>query len=114
MDTYIMKTELFIELVYKAKEMSSMFTLSDIVNEECGELDVRGVAHRGYFASITDFKSYYEANMALIDYKSAQNLFHEEWPIYTRTNDSCPTHYFDTASIKKFRRIQRLPDTRHD
>ena len=40
-----MKTELFIELVYKAKEMSSMFTLSDIVNEECGELDVRGVAH---------------------------------------------------------------------
>lgn len=100
MDTYIMKTELFIELVYKAKEMSSMFTLSDIVNEECGELDVRGVAHRGYFASITDFKSYYEANMALIDYKSAQNLFHEDWPIYTRTNDSCPTHYFDTASIK--------------
>ena len=100
MDTYIMKTELFIELVYKAKEMSSMFTLSDIVNEECGELDVRGVAHRGYFASITDFKSYYEANMALIDYKSAQNLFHEEWPIYTRTNDSCPTHYFDTPSIK--------------
>ena len=95
-----MKTELFIELVYKAKEMSSMFTLSDIVNEECGELDVRGVAHRGYFASITDFKSYYEANMALIDYKSAQNLFHEEWPIYTRTNDSCPTHYFDTAVIK--------------
>ena len=100
MDTYIMKTELFIELVYKAKEMSSMFTLSDIVNEECGELDVRGVAHRRYFASITDFKSYYEANMALIDYKSAQNLFHEDWPIYTRTNDSCPTHYFDTASIK--------------
>ena len=43
-----MKTELFIELVYKAKEMSSMFTLSDIVNEECGELDVRGVVHRGY------------------------------------------------------------------
>ena len=82
------------------KQKSSMFTLSDIVNEECGELDVRGVVHRGYFASITDFKSYYEANMALIDYKSAQNLFHEEWPIYTRTNDSCPTHYFDTASIK--------------
>lgn len=99
MDTYIMKTELFIELVYKAKSLSSMFTLADIVNEECGELDIRGVAHRGYFASITDFKSYYDANMALIDYKTAQTLFHEDWPIYTRTNDSCPTHYFDTADI---------------
>ena len=100
MDTYIMKKDLFVELIHKAKKMSSMITLPQIVNASCSELDIRGVAHRGYFASITDFKSYYEANMALIDYKSAQNLFHEEWPIYTRTNDSCPTHYFDTASIK--------------
>ena len=77
-----------------------MFTLADMVNESCGELDVRGVAHRGFFASITDFKSYYDANMSLIDYKSAQNLFHEDWPIYTRTNDSCPTHYYDTAEVR--------------
>lgn len=100
MDTYIMKTELFIELIYKAKELSSMYTLADIVNTECANLDVRGVAHRGFFASITDFKSYYDANMALIDYKSAQNLFHEDWPIYTKTNDSCPTHYYGTANVK--------------
>ena len=100
MDTYVMKTELFIDLVYKARELSSMFTLADMVNEVCGELDVRGVAHRGFFASITDFKSYYDANMSLIDYKSAQNLFHEDWPIYTRTNDSCPTHYYDTAEVR--------------
>ncbi len=100
MDTYVMKTDLFVELVYKAKGLSSMYTLADIVNEECGELDVRGVAHRGFFASITDFKSYYDANMSLIDYKAAQNLFNEDWPIYTRTNDSCPSHYFDTAAVK--------------
>lgn len=100
MDTYIMKKELFVELVHKAKNMSSMYMLADIVNEECGELDIRGAAHRGFFASITDFKSYYDANMSLIDYKAAQHLFHEDWPIYTRTNDSSPTHYFDTAEVK--------------
>ncbi|HBA63323.1 MAG TPA: glucose-1-phosphate adenylyltransferase subunit GlgD [Lachnospiraceae bacterium] len=100
MDTYIMKSSLFIELVRKAKKVSSMYTLADIVNMECDELDIRGISHRGYFASITDFKSYYAANLSLINFKAASSLFDDEWPIYTRTNDSCPTQYFETADVK--------------
>lgn len=100
MDTYIMAKDIFIDLIKKAKKTSSVFTLSDIVDMECNELDIRGVAHRGYFAAITDFKSYYDANISLIDYKSATSLFDEEWPIYTRTNDSCPTQYFDNSDVK--------------
>ena len=38
--------------------------------------------------------------MDLIDIKAAQTLFDPEWPIYTRTNDSCPTHYYETAQIR--------------
>ena len=100
MDTYIMKKDLFIELIHKAKDLSSMYTLAQIVNSQCETLDIRGVSHRGHFASITDFKSYYDANMSLIDYKNALNLFDDEWPIYTRTNDSCPTQYYETADVK--------------
>ena len=46
------------------------------------------------------FKGYYDANMSLIDIKSAESLFNEDWPIYTRTNDSCPTQYFESADVK--------------
>ena len=50
METYVMKKDLFIELVEKAHKLSSMYTLSDIVNDACNsELDIRGIAHRGYF-----------------------------------------------------------------
>lgn len=101
MSTYVMKKELFVDLVKKAQKISSAYTLEDIVNEECGELDVRGVPHRGFFASITDFQSYYDANIALIDLKTAETLFDDEWPIYTRTNDSSPTHYFESARIRR-------------
>lgn len=100
MDTYVMKTSLFIELIYKAKETSSMYTFSDIISDACKDLDIRGWAHKGYFAAITDFQSYYDANMALIDFKEARELFHEDWPVYTKTNDSCPTQYFETAEVK--------------
>ena len=100
MDTYIMKKDLFVNLIHKARAISSAFTLADVINEMHNDLDVRGVSHRGFFASITDFQSYYDANMDLIDIKAAQTLFDPEWPIYTRTNDSCPTHYYDTAEIR--------------
>lgn len=100
MDTYIMKKELLIELIKKAKKISSMYTLAQIVNTCAGELDIRGVAHRGYFASITDFNSYYNANISLIDFKTADALFNPECPIYTRTNDSCPTQYLEGADVK--------------
>ncbi|MFR8312555.1 MAG: hypothetical protein ACLVBP_09535 [Ruminococcus sp.] len=110
MDTYIMKKDLFIELIRKAKAISSAFTLADIINELHDELDVRGVSHRGFFASITDFQSYYNANMDLIDIKAAQTLFDPEWPIYTRTNDSCPTHYYEHRPDPQLCRFQRLPD----
>ena len=100
MDTYVMSKELFIELIKKARKISSMYTLPQIVNSLAGELDIRGVAHRGFFASITDFNSYYNANISLIDIKTAEGLFNPEWPIYTRTNDSCPTQYLEGASVK--------------
>ncbi len=100
MDTYVMKKELFIDLVKKAQKLSSLYTLVDVINALGDELDVRGVPHRGYFASITEFKSYYEANLALIDFKAVNSLFNPDWPIYTRTNDSCPAQYFETADVK--------------
>ena len=39
-----MKKDLFIELIRKAKAISSAFTLADIINELHDELDVRGVS----------------------------------------------------------------------
>jgi glucose-1-phosphate adenylyltransferase len=99
--TYVMKKELFIELINQARETSSMYTMVDILNDKAkgGELDVRGVAHKGFFAAINDFNAYYKANMDLIDIKNAESLFNKDWPIYTRTNNSSPTHYYSTANI---------------
>ena len=100
MDTYVMKKEVFMDLVQAAQKASSMYTMKHILNDMCGELDIRGVAHKGFFASIDDLKSYYDANLSLLDPKNVKSLFSDEWPIYTRTSDSCPTQYYETADVK--------------
>ena len=100
MDTYVMKKEIFLDLIDKGRKLSSVYTLADALNESCGEMDIRGVSHRGYFAAMTDLKSYFDANEELLDRRKARELFHEEWTVYTRTNDSCPTQYFEGSNVK--------------
>lgn len=100
MDTFIMKKELLIELVEKAHNLSSIYTLNDIINMESDDLDIRAVQHKGYFAPITDFKSYFDAHMGLLNNEEANAMFSTENIVYTPTSDSSPTRYYPGASVK--------------
>ena len=100
MDTFVMSNKLFIDLIKRATKISSIYTLTDILNAENDDLDIRGIQHKGYFAAITDFKSYYDANLELLDRSKAEQLITSDWPIYTQTTDSCPVRYFEGCSIK--------------
>ena len=100
LDTYVMKKEVLLALIARAKRLSSMYTLSQMLSLSCDELDVRAIPHKGFMAAITDFRSYYDANLALIDQKNAASLFDPSWPVYTRTTDSCPAQFFEGASAK--------------
>lgn len=100
MDTYIMKKELFIELTKKAASVSSIYHFSQIVSDECENLDVRGIQHKGYFAAITSFKGYFDSCLALTNMEESKSLFPQNWPIYTSTSDSCPTQYYKGSSVR--------------
>ena len=100
MESFVMKKSLLIKLIGEARKISSMYNLSDIINAKIGDLEVRAVEHFGYFGPITSLKSYYDANKQLLNPAKAAELFTPDWPIYTRTNDSCPSQYYDEAEVK--------------
>ncbi|CCX65632.1 glucose-1-phosphate adenylyltransferase GlgD subunit [Firmicutes bacterium CAG:791] len=100
MDTYVMKKEMLIKLIRDAKKHSSIFNLTDILNLEHDSLDIRGAQHKGsYMAAIYDLRSYFRANMELLHYDTAQQLFSSDWPIYTQTTDAIPVHYYEGARV---------------
>lgn len=94
MDTFVMTKDLFIDIIKRTESTSAIYTITDMVNDLTNELDIRGIEHEGYFATVTDFKSYYQANIELADLKVAETLITPDWPIYTMTSDSCPAMYF--------------------
>lgn len=100
METYVLSKKLFLELINEALKVSTLYWFRDILSEKCEELDIRGYQYRGYLAAITDLTSYYEANMELLNPDIAEDIFKDDWQIYTRTNDSAPTRYLKDSHIK--------------
>ena len=97
LSTYIMSKKTFVDLVKKAKAYSNLFWMTDILNlvAEHGDLDIRAIQYFGPVFPIYDLKSYYQSNMAMLNEANMSFFNDKNWPIYTRTNDSAPTIYFD-------------------
>ena len=96
-----MKKSLFISLVESAIKTSSLYSLYNIIDDNLSKLNVVGVPHRGYFVSINDFNSYYKANLGVIDTATTNDLFRDDWTIYTQTTDAPPTKYLENADVKR-------------
>ncbi len=102
MDTYIMKKSLFIDLVQRTAKYSSTYSLAQMLSVliKREEMEIRGVQHKGFFASVDDLQSYYESNLSLLDLKNQRELFQDGWWIYTRTTDTNPSRIYDTSKVK--------------
>lgn len=103
MNTVIMKKDLFVGLIERAQKISSVYTLSQIINDACGEesdLNIVAVPHRGFFATVIDIRSYFDANLDLLDPTNQAQLFKPNWTIYTVTSDACPTKYLPGSSVR--------------
>jgi len=100
LETYVMERELFIDLIKKASETSSMYWLKNIIGDSLDSLVVSGyrISNEAYF--ICNLNDYYRANMEIKDLDTAKSLFHKDWPIHTRTNDTAPAYYSNTANVK--------------
>ena len=99
-ETYVIDRELFVDLVEKAPVISPLYSLIDVITSVVDSLKVCGYEHKGYLACINSLEEYYDANMEMIDYEKAAELFDPDWPIYTKTNDSQPAFYSKNAHAK--------------
>lgn len=99
LEAYVMTKKLFIELVHKAAETSSLYWFKDILADSAAELTIKGYQVKGYVACLNTLSEYYRVSMELIDHKKALQLFKPGWPIYTQTNDSCPTIFSEGSKV---------------
>ncbi len=99
LETYIMSKDLFKKLVNEAKGVSSIYSFSDILADNLDSLKVGSYCHNGYAACLSTLKAYYKASMDIKREKELHKMINDDWPIYTVTNDTCPTLYAPSSKI---------------
>ena len=98
LQTYIMKVETLVSLIHDARATSTMYWLKDILNDKAEELDIRGIKFTGKFYYIDSLKSYYEANLSILDVANMKDFSDASCPIYTLSSDSAPAIYLPGGS----------------
>lgn len=97
-DMLIVKKKVLLDLIDVA-ERQGAWDLMDIIKDNIDTLRVFGAPHTGYINRVHNLKTFYEANMDLLEYNTMKNLFLGEKPIYTKIKDNHPTLYRDASLV---------------
>jgi glucose-1-phosphate adenylyltransferase len=100
MGMYIMKKELLINIINECVSIGRYRKVKSYIYNHLDKLKVRSHEFTGYLACINSLKSYYKASMDLLNNEINKELFSQESPIYTKTNDEVPVIYSKDCVVK--------------
>lgn len=101
METMLLNKKTFLDFLFKAKQADMAVNVENFIlfTLEAG-CPVHGYEYIGYLKAIEDIKSYYDANMDMLDENNFNALFYRADPVRTRSKNSAPTYYGSSAVIE--------------
>ena len=99
MELFIMKKELLVKIINECIQKGYCRNLKDAIYKNTLNYNVYGFEFKGYTRCVNSIKSYYKANMDLLDIKVNKELFYSNGLIYTKVKDEAPTKYFNGCKV---------------
>ncbi|MBU3109892.1 glucose-1-phosphate adenylyltransferase subunit GlgD [Clostridium gasigenes] len=99
MEMYIMKTDIFINIVYSSIKSGMYRKIKQYISSNLDSLNVGAFEFKGYLACINSLKAYFDMNMDLLDKEVNKELFYDKNPIYTKAQDEAPTQYTKNSNV---------------
>ena len=96
---YVVNKDLLVNAIHECEAKGLSDFERDVIQRGVGTLEIRGYEYTGYSKRITNLKSFYEANLDLINKESLAGLF-KQYPIYTKIRDDAPVIYTIGSSVK--------------
>lgn len=96
--TLIISRHLLTELIADGYSSEAYSVSRDILAPKVSSLRIYGFEHKGFAIAMDSGKTYFEANMALLDSQVRKDLFKAR-PVFTKTRDDMPTRYGTKADV---------------
>ena len=99
MEMYVMKTELFIEIILECLKTGRYRKFKKYIENNLDKLNVGVYEFKGYLSCINSIKSYFDTNLELLNQNKYKELFHGNNPIETKSKDEPPTQYTKNSLV---------------
>lgn len=84
LNVFLLKKSLLERLISQAASMHYTDFERDLIQANVGALKICGYKTEGFVVTLDSLKSFYDANMALLDLGNRSELFCRERPVYTK------------------------------
>lgn len=101
MNMFIIEKGLLLELIGDAVAHNKHYVTRDVMLPKLDRLKILGYKFEGYSKQIDNIKSFFDANLELLDKDIRNELFGNktDMPIYTKIKDTVPTKYGKGAEV---------------
>ncbi|MEG1004616.1 MAG: glucose-1-phosphate adenylyltransferase subunit GlgD [Clostridium sp.] len=99
MEMYIMRTDLFIDIVYECIKSGVYRKIKEYISRNLNDFKVGAFEFDGYLACVNSIKSYFDVNIDLLNQDVNKELFYDNKPIYTKSQDEAPTQYTEVSNV---------------
>ncbi|MBQ4363986.1 MAG: glucose-1-phosphate adenylyltransferase subunit GlgD [Oscillospiraceae bacterium] len=100
LNTYVISKSLLMNIILDSAAKGEYSFVKSILQDRTNDFKIMGYEHDRYFSKVTSIKTYYDANMALLDTENRKKLFLDTNPIYTKIRDNPPTKLAIGAKVK--------------
>ena len=73
--------------------------IKEFISDNLSKLKVGAYEYEGYLSCINSIKSYFDANLDMLNQGVNRELFYNEKPIYTRSQDEPPAKYTEMSLV---------------
>jgi len=100
MEMMIMSKDKFLTYLFEAKNQHVDITTDNLIkfSREADD-EIYGFEYTGYLKVIEDIRSYYQANMDMLNEDNFNALFYRANPVLTKPKNSAPTYYGKQSEI---------------
>jgi len=102
LETFIFKVDVFKEIIKLSDSLSSLFTLRELVKYVVDNklYTVKPLEFKGKVFPFLSFEGYYNESMSMLSGANRNELFKDDWPIYTTTHNTPPAIYGKDAEVR--------------
>lgn len=100
MKIFICRTDHLMTALQEGQNSGAPVALLNFFNQMMGQVKTQAYEYTGFLSNIFDVKSYYDANMDMLDPKKFASLLYSKHKVYTKLKNEVATYYSATSDVK--------------